>query len=182
MARAKQGGTKKQTASRHPAAPRTAAKARQPAGKQSARPQPTFPQGFSLDHWVALEALLADEPRVQAGKMFGFPAFYTGGRLLACAVHEGIALKLPEPMAQALIEDGRASPFRPLDKFAMRSWIMLACLPEELAEHEDLITASIDFVAAEAQVSPGGRRREPTKKKPARQPKSRRQPKSGRRR
>lgn len=161
----------RQTRSRAPATP----------SRRAARPQRPFPKEYSREHWAALEALLSSEPRVQAGKMFGFPAFYTGGRLLACAVEEGIALKLPEPMSQALIDDGRAAAFRPLDTFAMRSWIVLGCPPEELAGHHDLLAAAIDYVAAEAQVAPGGRRRAASEKPTARQPKSRRQPKSGRR-
>jgi len=81
---------------------------------------------FNPEHKAVLDDLLLALPLVQPGKMFGFPAYYVGGKLCICLYEEGVGIKLPEEMAQKLLaQDEHAIPFRPMGKPKMREWVQI---------------------------------------------------------
>ena len=70
---------------------------------------------FNLEHKAVLDDLLLDHPGVQAGKMFGFPAYFAGKKLCICLYEQGVGIKLPaQSAAQLLAADPNATPFQPM--------------------------------------------------------------------
>ena len=46
-----------------------------------------------------LDEMLLKLPGAKAGKMFGFPGYWTGGKLFACLFGPGVGFKLPPEVA-----------------------------------------------------------------------------------
>jgi hypothetical protein len=94
-----------------------------------------------------LDEMLLKLPGTQAGKMFGFPGYWTGGKLFACLYGPGVGFKLPpERAAQALREPGFV-PFTPRGR-AMSAWVMVK--PKratDLRRLYSLLRESLDFVS-----------------------------------
>ena len=75
--------------------------------------------------------MLDGRPDTRPGLMFGFPAFYAAGKLVACVYSTGLGLRLPPEEAAEL--RGRTSrTFEPYGR-TMRAWTFLEPVaPEEL--------------------------------------------------
>jgi hypothetical protein len=81
---------------------------------------------FNPNHKKVLDDLLAEDPRVRPGKMFGFPAYYAGKKLCICLYEEGVGVKVPEATALRLVAaDPNVIPFQPYGKAKMRSWVQI---------------------------------------------------------
>jgi hypothetical protein len=81
---------------------------------------------FNPKHKVVLDDLLLGHPKVRAGKMFGYPAYYAGKKLCICLYEQGVGVKLPESSAAKLLEmDRNVVPFQPLGRPKMREWIQI---------------------------------------------------------
>jgi hypothetical protein len=81
---------------------------------------------FNTAHKAVLDDLLLDIPGVVPGKMFGYPAYYTGKKLCICLYEQGVGIKLPEATAQRLLEsDQNVIPFQPLGRPRMREWVQI---------------------------------------------------------
>jgi hypothetical protein len=106
--------------------------------------------------------MLLKLPGAEAGKMFGFPGYWAGGKLFACLYGPGVGFKLPpERAAQALKEPGFV-PFTPRGK-QMAAWVMVK--PKRAADlrrHESLFRESLDFVSGLRPVA-----KKPSRRKPA---------------
>jgi hypothetical protein len=106
--------------------------------------------------------MLLKLPGAEAGKMFGFPGYWAGGKLFACLYGPGVGFKLPpERAAQALKEPGFV-PFTPRGK-QMAAWVMVK--PKRAADlrrHESLFRESLDFVSGLRPVA-----KKPPRRKPA---------------
>jgi hypothetical protein len=110
--------------------------------------------GCRADVLEWLERLLGNRPEVTQGKMFGFPAFYTAGRLFACVYGEGVGLKLPREMVRQLDGLPGISPFRPYGKAEMKEWVHIRrARVRAYAKDAHLFRASIAFVAQAARPS-----------------------------
>jgi len=109
-----------------------------------------------------LDEMLLRLPGAKAGKMFGFPGYWTGGKLFACLYGPGVGFKLPpERAAQALKEPGFV-PFAPRGR-AMSAWVMVT--PKraaDLRKLEPLFRESLDFVSGLRPVT-----KKPPRRKPA---------------
>ena len=103
---------------------------------------------FNPEHKVVLDDLLLALPLVQPGKMFGFPAYYVGGKLCICLYEEGVGIKLPEGLAQKLLaEDAHAIPFRPMGKPKMREWVQInLAKSEDYQQYLGVFEESIQYV------------------------------------
>jgi hypothetical protein len=115
--------------------------------------RPTSP-GYRADVLDVLDRLLANRRDVTRGKMFGFPAFYTAGKLFACVYGDGIGLKLPQGVIRQL--DGRPgiTSFQPYGKPKMKEWIQIRHdRTEAYAKDARLFQASIRFVGQMAKRS-----------------------------
>jgi hypothetical protein len=112
--------------------------------------------GYRTDVVDVLSRLLVNRPDVVAGKMFGFPAFYTRGKLFACVHGDGVGLKLPKDMVRQFDGKPGITPFQPYGKPKMREWIHIR--HDRLTAYSsdmNLFEASIKFVgsASRGQVS-----------------------------
>ena len=108
--------------------------------------------GYRSDIVEVLERLFSKQPEVSRGKMFGFPAFYTAGKLFACVYGEGVGLKLPEEVIRSLDDKPHITPFRPYGKPKMKEWIQIRHdRAEAYAEDTRLFLASIAFVSQTAR-------------------------------
>ncbi len=81
--------------------------------------------GYRTDIVEEVSRLLSNRTDVTRGKMFGFPAFYTAGRLFACVYGDGVGLKLPQDTARRLEGKPGITPFQPYGNSKMREWIHL---------------------------------------------------------
>jgi len=57
--------------------------------------------------------------------MFGYPALFLDGNMLAGLFGHGLVLRLPEPERQALIAAGHAAPFVAMGGRVMREWVVV---------------------------------------------------------
>ncbi len=117
--------------------------------------------GYRADVLGALNRLMEDRSEVTRGKMFGFPAFFTAGRLFACVFGEGVGLKLPQEIVRTLDRRPGITPFRPYGKSRMKEWIQIHhdCA-DAYTEDSNLFLASIAFVS-----QAGSTRRKPLEPK-----------------
>ncbi len=102
---------------------------------------------YSIDLKAVVEPLMFKMPKVLPGKMFGYPAYYVNGKLMACIVGDGLGLKVPEKLAAELIETGRAVCFQPLGRRRMREWIELKVEnPEDILQETALLETSRQYI------------------------------------
>ena len=81
---------------------------------------------FNPKHKVVLDDLLLGHPKIRAGKMFGYPAYYADKKLCICLYEQGVGVKLPEASAAKLLEtDKNIVPFQPLGRPKMREWVQI---------------------------------------------------------
>lgn len=103
--------------------------------------------GYRADVLEVLARLLAERPEVTQGKMFGFPAFYTAGKLFACVYGDGVGLKLPQEMVRGLEGRPGITPFQPYGKPKMREWIQIRRdRAETYVKDSSLFVESIRYV------------------------------------
>lgn len=97
---------------------------------------------------ASLDALLLNWPGVVAGQMFGYPAYYVNGKLFACLYGEGVGVKVPKAVADALLTERHVVPFQPLGRPKMQEWVQLnRDRPEDYRMDEDTLRISVDFVS-----------------------------------
>lgn len=108
---------------------------------------------FNAKHKAILDGLLLDHPLVRPGKMFGYPAYYTGKKLCICLYEEGVGIKLPVATVANLLErDPNAIPFQPLGKPRMREWVQINCnRSADYANYLSVFEESIQHVAAQPE-------------------------------
>ncbi len=80
---------------------------------------------FNAEHKKVLDALLLPLPEVTAGKMFGYPAYYVHKKLIACVYGDGVAVKVPEDVANRLLTRDDVVPFQPTGRARMREWVQI---------------------------------------------------------
>ena len=107
--------------------------------------------GYRTDVAEVLSRLLLSRPDVVPGKMFGFPAYYSGGRLFACVYGDGVGLKLPQDTVRQLEGKPGVTPFQPYGKPRMREWIHLRRVRASgFSKDAGLFEQSIAFVGKAA--------------------------------
>jgi hypothetical protein len=72
-----------------------------------------------------VDSIMLEIPGVVSGKMFGYPAYYINGKLIACIYQDGVGMKVPEVKAQELLNDGNIVHFQPMGRRKMREWIQI---------------------------------------------------------
>jgi len=103
---------------------------------------------FNQDHKNVLDSYLLNLSIVEAGKMFGYPAYYVGGKLFACVFEDGIGVKVPEEMANELLKREDIVRFQPLGRKKMKEWIQINKIKsEEYLAEKKIFDESIKFVA-----------------------------------
>jgi len=70
---------------------------------------------------------------IEQRKMFGYPALFLNGNMLAGLFGYGVVLRLPQPERHALIAAGQAVPFVAMGGRVMREWVVIN-EPERIAD------------------------------------------------
>lgn len=101
-------------------------------------------QGLILE----FKAVVAQLPRAEPRKMFGYDAAFVSGNMAVGLWQDTCVLKLSPADQAKLLESGNAKPFAPMKGRTMSGWLELS---EELAhDPEELLTWSrraVDYVA-----------------------------------
>src|SRR5262245_38449209 len=115
--------------------------------------------GHREDVLAVLDDLFDGRPDVRRGKMFGLPAFSTGGKVFATVMGDGVALKLPPDTIDRLADD-EIAPFEVMGK-KMGGWVQISRPEaESYAADAPLFETSIGYVAEQAsQPKPAPRRK-----------------------
>ena len=106
---------------------------------------------FNPQHKAVLDDLLHGYPNVRPGKMFGFPAYYAGGKLCICLYERGVGVKLPEQSAAKLLKtDRNVIPFQPMGRRKMREWVQINLgRSEDYRQYKSVFEESIRHVLAQ---------------------------------
>lgn len=108
---------------------------------------------FNSDHKEVLDSLLLSISIVDPGKMFGYPAYYVGGKLFACVFEDGIGVKVSEELANELLKREDIVHFQPLGRKKMREWIQINKQnSKDYLKEKEIFDASIEFVASIAGI------------------------------
>lgn len=101
---------------------------------------------YNTDNTPLLDDLLLDIPGVTSGKMFTYPGYKVAGKVFAVQCGEGVALKLPKPRVQALLDE-RADivPFEPKEGLVWKEWVLLNS--NRFADNQTLFDEAIAFVS-----------------------------------
>lgn len=73
------------------------------------------------------DRLFLKHDNVEAGHMFGYPAYYLNRKLIACHYGDGLALKLYEKTVTKILSDSNivAEPFCPMGRKMGKHWIII---------------------------------------------------------
>jgi hypothetical protein len=93
------------------------------------------------DRAAALAAIMAHEP-VQAGRMFGCPAYFFNGMLVAALVNGGVAVKVGASRARALIGQPGIVAFAPLAGRVWREWVHITGSVEA---HRGVLAEAVEY-------------------------------------
>ena len=108
---------------------------------------------YNEHHKYVLDSYLLTIPIVQPGKMFGYPAYYVGGKLFACVYEDAVAVKVPEQMANELLKREDIVHFMPLGRKKMREWIQINRNDsEDYLKEKEIFEASVEFVSSLAGI------------------------------
>jgi TfoX/Sxy family transcriptional regulator of competence genes len=97
----------------------------------------------------AFEAALPRDPRVEARKMFGYPAAFVSSHMFAGTHEERLLIRLPEDERNALLAHPGAKPFEPMPGRVMREYVVappdVVAAPRALA---DWLAKAFTYAAA----------------------------------
>lgn len=111
------------------------------------------PAKYNQNHKDVLDSILLDLSIVQPGKMFGYPAYYVGGKLFACVFQDAVGIKVPEPLAKKLRTRKDIVYFQPLGRKKMREWIQINhSNSADYEKEQEIFDASITYVASLAGI------------------------------
>jgi hypothetical protein len=103
---------------------------------------------FNLKHKETLDSFLLDIPIVKPGKMYGYPAYYVGGKLFASLFNDGVCVKLPEIRVKELLKEDGIEYFEPMGR-RMREWIfIIRDNSDDYQKDLHIFEESIEFVSS----------------------------------
>ena len=103
---------------------------------------------FNEKHKEILDSFLLEIPIVNPGKMYGYPAYYIGGKLFASLYNDGVCIKIPESRVKELLKKEGIIPFEPMGR-KMREWILIIReKSEDYQKDYDIFEESIEFVSS----------------------------------
>ncbi len=108
---------------------------------------------FNQKHKEILDSFLLEISGVVPGKMFGYPAYYVGGKLFASFYEDGVCVKVPDSLANELLEREYIDPFQPMGR-KMREWIHINRQnSKDYLKDKDIFDASIKFISSITKIS-----------------------------
>ena len=109
---------------------------------------------YNEKHKDVLDSFLLNIPIVKPGKMFGYPAYYVGGKLFACVYEDAVGVKVPESLATELLKRKEIVHFQPLGRRKMREWIQInRNHSRDYLKDQEIFDASVEFVLSLANIN-----------------------------
>lgn len=109
---------------------------------------------YNENHKQILDSYLLNNPLVDPGKMFGYPAYYVGGKLFACVFEDAVGVKVPEEIANELLKKEGISHFQPLGRKKMKEWIQInRSHSKDYLKDKEIFDISFQFVAKIAGIN-----------------------------
>jgi TfoX/Sxy family transcriptional regulator of competence genes len=104
---------------------------------------------YSEKHREVLDSMLLEIPGVKAGKAFGYPGYYVGGKLFACVYEDGVSLKVPEEVRERLLKEKGVDYFVPMGRVKMKEWVLITKKrSSDYLKYEDDFIEAIQYVLA----------------------------------
>lgn len=104
---------------------------------------------FNEDNKKVLDEIFGGLPGVRFAKAFGYPGYYLGKKMIACVYEEGLGIKVSSDLAQKLLADGRALPFKPYGRHTMRQWVFVVHEnPADFKKDMDVISAAVEYISS----------------------------------
>ena len=109
---------------------------------------------YNAKHKKILDSFLLNIPIVKPGKMFGYPAYYVGGKLFASVYEDAVCVKVPESLANELLKREEIVHFQPMGRRKMREWIQInRNNSEDYLKDQGIFDASVEFVSSIAKTN-----------------------------
>jgi hypothetical protein len=106
-----------------------------------------------VKHKEILDSFLLNIPIVKPGKMYGYPAYYVGGKLFASYYRDGVCVKIPEKRVKELLGKDGFSSFEPMGR-RMREWIFIIReKSKDYLKDQNIFEESIEFVSKLADIN-----------------------------
>lgn len=103
---------------------------------------------FNRNHKVVLDDILLQIPGVNAGKMFGYPAYYVEKKMFACIYGVGVGIKVPEHVADSMVGQVGIVRFQPMGRKPMKEWIQINRVHSEDYRNDlEILKISIEYVS-----------------------------------
>lgn len=110
---------------------------------------------YNLQVKTVVDEILLQFPGVVEGKMFGYPAYYLHGKMIGCVYEDGVGLKVPETLANELLDNPTISHFQPLGRRKMREWIQINHAdPQDYLLDESIFEASVNYLRSLTEKGP----------------------------
>lgn len=90
-----------------------------------------------------LDAIMADFPEAQAGKLFGCPGYKLAGKMAVCVHDDGVLAKLGAARANELIGQPGITAFGAEPSKPWKDWVKIS---GKLADYRGLIEESLRYV------------------------------------
>ena len=108
---------------------------------------------YNKKHKEILDSFLLNHTIVKPGKMYGYPAYYVGGKLFASLYMEGVCVKIPEKRVKELLEEKGFRYFEPMGR-RMREWIFIIREnSKDYLNYQNIFFESIEFVSKLANIN-----------------------------
>ena len=107
---------------------------------------------FNEKHKEILDSFLLGIPIVNPGKMYGYPAYYVGGKLFASLYNDSVCVKIPKTRVKDFLIKEGIVPFEPMGR-RMSEWILI--IRENSKDYQkdcDIFEESIEFVSSLANI------------------------------
>ena len=106
-------------------------------------------QRYDLDQKAKLDDILLGIPGVKASKGFGYPVYTVNGKIFVLVGSTGVAIKLPAPRVQELIDHQSKHPFKVAEQIVWREWLSIQHDDAEAYEGElELLQEALEYVAS----------------------------------
>ena len=103
---------------------------------------------FNLKHKEVLDSFLLNIPIVKPGKMYGYPAYYVGGKLFASLYMQGVCVKVQESLKNELIKREGIKPFERMGR-KMKEWVLINRKnSDDYLKDQHIFESSIEYVAS----------------------------------
>jgi hypothetical protein len=104
---------------------------------------------YNPNHKEVLDSILLQIPGVDAGTMFGYPAYYIEKKMFACIYGEGVGIKVPEHVADSMVGREGIIRFQPMGRKPMKEWIQVnRAHSEDYRKDLEILKISIGYVSS----------------------------------